>query len=342
MANADGNIAIRVQLLEARTAALEMGMVTDSMAAAKAQAVETGVAMGVTGDEISLTGDKSVAAGAKMTALGSGMSSLGRKLTMISVPLLAVAGYAVYTAIKYQQAMTLIQTQAGATAKEVSSMYNKVGNAAATFGFSPTAGAQAMYWIESGGLRGAKALDVLKASMIGAKVGGSDLGETANLLTGILNQNMRGVHGASDAMGQLIAIVGHGKMTLAELMTSLGTGLPDTAVLAGLNLRDVGAAMDVMTTKTLPANRAATGLRFLLKSMDAPTAAAQKMLAGINMSSTELATDLTKPNGLVVAFKDLKTHLTAAGVSGQAIPLSLTRRSAGREEWWPPPASTTT
>jgi len=49
--------------------------------------------------------------------------------------------------------------------------------------------------------------------------------------------------------------------------------------------------------------------------MEAPTAKASKALHSVGLSSTQLALDMHKPEGLVVALTDLKTHMDKAGLS---------------------------
>jgi TP901 family phage tail tape measure protein len=252
-------------------------------------------------------------AGSKIMSFGSGMISAGRSLSKLSVPILALAGYSVYAAMNFEKSMTLIQTQAGASAAEVKEMTGRVLDLSDATGVANTQLSQALYWIESVGYRGAKAYTILKAAAEGAKVGNTDAGETGNLLAGIMKNNLKDVTSAGQAMGKIIAIIGRGKLTMADFSTAVGRGILSFGQQAGLGLTDIGAAMDTLTQKHVPAAQAMTGLRFLLKSMVAPTAAATAQLALHGMSQYQLAADLRKPNGLITALKDLRAHL--AGMS---------------------------
>ena len=228
----------------------------------------------------------------------------------------AVAGaISLKMAADFEKSMLLVHTQAGYAESSIKGFSDAILKMAPSVGFAPKALADALFHIASAGVPAADAMNVLKAAAEGARVGAADLEETANALVGVMRTAPKDIHSAGEAMSTLTAIVGQGNMRLADLNAALGTGILPTAKLFGLGLRDVGAALDVMTSRGMPAELSATRLRTTLTMMVAPTSAAAGALKSIGLSGTQLADDLRKPNGLVVAIEDLKTHLVDSGLT---------------------------
>jgi TP901 family phage tail tape measure protein len=208
--------------------------------------------------------------------------------------------------------MELIRTQAGATQTEVNSMTQAILKMAPTVGTGPEELAAGLYHIESAGLRGAKALQVLQAAAEGAKVGHADLESVTNALIAAVNSGVGGITNMSQAMGTLNAIVGSGNMRMNDLTGAMSTGILSSAKTFGLSMQDVGAAIADMTNQGIPAQDAATRLRMTISLLGAPTTQAAKELASVGISSRQLADDMRK-GGLLQALTDLSGHLKASG-----------------------------
>jgi len=115
--------------------------------------------------------------------------------------------------------------------------------------------ATGLYHVESAGLRGAKALEVLRAAAKGAQIGHADLESVTNALIAANRSGIRGVGDMSAAMGQLNAIVGTGNMRMEDLSQSLSSGVLSSARGFGLSLRDVGSALATLTDAGVPPSR---------------------------------------------------------------------------------------
>jgi TP901 family phage tail tape measure protein len=254
--------------------------------------------------------------GSRMKSLGSGMSSFGHKLSSLSLPLLAVGGYAIKSAMDFTTSMTQLRTQAGASALEISKMSAAIEKGSFA-GKGPNELAQALYPIESVGLRGSKALNALHASAQGAAISGAGLTEVADALSGALGTGMYDIKSASGAMDAMNKVVGIGKLHLSDLTEAFATGILPAAKTAGLEFRDVGAAIDAMTRQGIPASVEATRLRTNLSQFEAPKGGALKALRSIGLGQYTLAEDLRKPNGLIVALTALKSHLATVGQNEQ-------------------------
>jgi TP901 family phage tail tape measure protein len=292
------------------------------------------------GREVSIVGEMLVAVGVNTAPLTAGMvaanaelrgfateaDATGKKASSsfnaVGVASLAIVGgvavigaESIKSATTFQSAMTLIQTQAGGSAAEVANMTQAVLALAPTVGMGPDVLAAGLYHIESAGLRGAQALDVLRVAAEGAKVGHADLETVTNALVAANQSGVKGVESMTGAMGTLNAIVGAGNMRMQDLTDAMGTGVLSTAKNYGVTIQSVGAALADMTDQGIPAVDAATRLNSAMRLMAAPTKAAKAELASIGISSMQLANDMRGPGGIASAVDDLKSHLDASGLS---------------------------
>lgn len=216
-------------------------------------------------------------------------------------------------AADFQQAMALLQTQAGASQAEVDSMSKSVLALAGQVGFAPEELAKGLYHIESAGFRGATALEALRIAAEGAKVGQANLEDVTNALNAVLVAGVPEAQNMTQAMGELNAIVGAGDMRMQDLAEAMGTGVLATAKTFGLGLKDVGAALAVFGDNNIRGAEGATKLRMAISLMGAPTQAAAKALATIGLASSDLADAMRGPDGLVGAMQLLQDHLVGSG-----------------------------
>ena len=250
-------------------------------------------------------------------------SKIGRALTMgITLPAAAVGYEAVKMAMSFDSAMNLIHTQAGASTTEVERMTGAVLDLTRTgqsYGQSAKDMALGLFPIESEGLRGAAALQVLKVAAAGAAVGQTDLADTANALTSAIRIFGGGASAAVGDMATLNAIVGQGKMHMDDLESALSTKFFPTAHAFGVTLAQAGAAVDVFTQQTGgSASNAATNLAQSLLRMEAPTSAGIKALDAFGLSATSLASDL-ESGGLPDALTALHSRYMQLVDDGQKI-----------------------
>ena len=245
---------------------------------------------------------------------GFPMIAAGATLAGLAMIGFAVASVKAATEFEYQ--MRMIETQAGASVAEVNRMSAAVLQLSSEgVQAGPISLAKGLYHIESVGIRGAQALDILKIAAQGAAVGNAGLEEVTNALLAAVVSGIDGVTDMSGAMGTLNGIVGQGNMRMQDLADSLSSGILATARTFGLSLQDVGAAMATMTDQGIPAEEAATRLRITIALIGAPTKIAATELKSIGISATQLADDMRKPNGLVIALRELSAHLKSSGLT---------------------------
>jgi TP901 family phage tail tape measure protein len=268
---------------------------------------------------------------AKLKGVGEGMKSVGRSMTSIGLPMLALGGYAVKTAASFQSSMEKIHTQAGASQMEVARMSKSLQNIAPSVGTGPNELSQGLYHIESNGLRGANALKALRVAAEGAQVGGANLEDVTNALGAAIAGGVVKVGHYSQAMGDMNAAVGAGDMRMQDFADALGTGLLGPMKRYGVSLRSTSAALAVFGDNNIRGAEAGTRLASAIRIMAAPSAAASKALGLIGIGQTQLADDLRKPDGLVKAMTDLKTHLKDSGYTASQQALIITRAFGGRQ-----------
>lgn len=237
-----------------------------------------------------------------------GIGGFGRAMTAATLPIAAVSGVAIKMGLDFEGAMERLHGQAGYAQKDIAGLEAAVLKAAPHLARTPNELAEALYHVASVGVPAAHAMQVVTAASIAANIGNANLEETTNGLVIVMKSLHQPASMAKEDMALLNEVVGAGNLRMNDLVGSLGKVLPQ-AQSFGLNLRDVGAAMDVMTSRGINAEMAATRLGMTFNLMGNPSATAQKSLATIGLSSNKLAEDMHKPDGLLVAVEDLKHHL---------------------------------
>jgi TP901 family phage tail tape measure protein len=235
-------------------------------------------------------------------------------LSIAAIGFITFQADAIKQAAQFEQSMTLLQTQAGATRTEVENMTAAVLRLGPSLQFGPQALAEALFQIESAGFRGANALELLTVAAQGARVGNADLTDTTSALVGILVSGIGGINGATDAMAQLNGVVGAGKIEMQDLVVSLKSGILATARAFGINFQQVGAAIDLLTDSATPAAEASTRLRISIALLGAPTRQAERELARVGLTSRNLADVMRSPAGLIGALRLLRDAMNRAGL----------------------------
>lgn len=270
----------------------------------------------VRADGIGTTNAKLASVERSLHGAGSAAGTFGSRLgTALKYGTTAAVGFgaeAIKMGVNFQQSMGLISTQAGASQREVNRLSDAVLNLAKRSAFGPQELADALFHVESVGYRGAKAMHVLDAAQKLAVVGQSDLESTTYALVSAQETGIKGTEKLSKTIGTLNAIVGHGDMRMEDLTAALSSGILPAAKNFGLSMRDVGAALDTMTARGVPAQEAATRLRMTFSLLGAPSQAAAKALGTIGLNATKLG-ETMQHGGLIPALELLKSHLDRAG-----------------------------
>jgi TP901 family phage tail tape measure protein len=257
--------------------------------------------------------------GSSASRLERGFGKLGKAAKGLSlalgVGLAAAAGEGLKKAVEFQSEMLKIQTQAGASAKDVKTLSAQVLELGKTAEQGPQQLSEALYHLKSVGMDNVSAMKALKTSSDLAAVGGSDLEATTNALAGAWRTGIRGAKNMTQAAQTLNATIGAGNMTMEDMVAALGTGILPTAKTFGLTLSQVGAALALFTDEGVDSASAATRLRMSISLLGAPSRAAEKQLDRIHLSGQKLGDAMRGPDGIIGAIRMLKAHLDASGLS---------------------------
>ncbi|MFE2469705.1 phage tail tape measure protein [Streptomyces mirabilis] len=281
-------------------------------------------------DSASRTFDK---IGRSARGTDSTLAKLGRtaKIAGEAVALGLAAGLAegAKSAAKFQSEMTRISTQAGGTAKDVQVLSDQVLKLGTTTQQGPQHLAESLYHLKSVGMDNVQAMKALKESSDLAAVGHANLEETTNALAGAWRTGIKGATSFHEAVSTVNAIIGAGNMSMDQFNAAIGTGILPSAKTFGLSMKQVGAALALMTDEGIDSASAATRLRMSFSLLGAPSGAAEKQLKKIGLTGLNLADAMRGPDGLIGAIRLLKDHLDASGLSASKQSQLLSRAFGG-------------
>ncbi|MCX4573090.1 phage tail tape measure protein [Streptomyces sp. NBC_01571] len=232
-------------------------------------------------------------------------------------------------AIRFQAEMTRISTQAGGTAKDVKVLSDQVLKLGTSTQQGPQHLAESLYHLKSVGMDNVQAMKALKESSDLAAVGHANLEETTNALAGAWRTGIKGATSFHEAVSTVNAIIGAGNMSMDQFNAAIGTGILPSAKTFGLSMKQVGAALALMTDEGIDSASAATRLRMSFSLLGAPSKAAEKQLGKIHLTGLQLADAMRGPKGLIGAIGLLKEHLDKSGMSASKQSQLLSRAFGG-------------
>ena len=232
-------------------------------------------------------------------------------------------------AVEFQSEMTRISTQAGGTAKDVKVLSDQVLKLGTTTQQGPQHLAESLYHLKSVGMDNVQAMKALKEASDLAAVGHANLEETTNALAGAWRTGIKGATSFHEAVSTVNAIIGAGNMSMDQFNAAIGTGILPSAKTFGLSMKQVGAALALMTDEGIDSASAATRLRMSFSLLGAPSGAAEKQLKKIGLTGLNLADAMRGPKGLIGAIGLLKEHLDKSGLSASKQSQLLSRAFGG-------------
>lgn len=266
--------------------------------------------LSASGAELEAMGLKGAQSMARFAASGEKLKKFGRSWTHnVTLPVAALGAVAGKMAIDFHQSMSLIQTQAGASAKEAHFLEGAVLNMAKNSKFGPHEMADALFRVRSAGFKAKEALDVLHQGSNLSTLGNSDLEMTTKALTGAAKA--LGLEKTGQLKGlaaEMNAIVGTGDMRMEELQDALSTGVLPAFISAGMGMRDYGSALTVMTDRNVPAIVSSTRLRTAVAMLVPHTKKAEDALKGVGVQGETLA-NLMRHKGLPATIEYLSSKL---------------------------------
>lgn len=238
--------------------------------------------------------------------LSKNASSIGNALTRnLSLPLLALGGYAIHAASDFETALgkiaglTPFLDQTGRSIDSVAKQLLTIASDPKVIA-GPTELANSLFLAGSAGLKASQAIDVVKLSAQGMSAGMGTAVDISKVLIAALNNYRSTGLTAAHAMDVLTVAIREGTAAPDEMAIALGRLLP-VAAAAGVTFEQVTASVAALTNLGVPTRVATTSLRALFSELLAPTAAATKRLDEFGISAAQLRDTLAN-NGPIAAF----------------------------------------
>jgi TP901 family phage tail tape measure protein len=235
-------------------------------------------------------------------------------------------------AADFQTAMTRVQTGAGESANNMKLVSNGVLAMAGQVGQSTEQLTSGLYTVESAGYHAQDALDVLRVSAQGAKVGAADLGTVTDAVTTAMNAYGMKASDVTGVMNALVATEGQGKTNMEALAGSMASILP-VASAAHVGLNEILGAMATMTAQGTSADVAATYLRQTIGQLSNPSAKAAQEMQGLGLNATKVAQDLGS-KGLAATLTEVTDAIQSKlGPAGTVVIETLKKASKNTTEY---------
>lgn len=214
----------------------------------------------------------------------------------MSAPFLAASGYGVKLAFDLQKNFSKIENLVGVTGTNLDSMKEAVKSISNEVGQGQVQLSQALFTVTSAGLRGAEAVDVLRASAKASTIGLGETEEVARATTAVIQAYGKENITAARAVNVLTSIVREGNVEASSLAPTLGK-IIGTASLMGISFEEVGANIATFTRLGVSAEQAVDGLQAIMTSMLKPSKEAEQILSDFGLSAEALRKSI-RENGL--------------------------------------------
>jgi len=254
--------------------------------------------------------------GKAVDAAGAKMSNAGRTMTMgLTAPILALGGAAFKFGSDFGETLDHIVGLAGVARDQVNAWKKDIYDISRATAKGPGELAEALYFITSAGIKGAAAMETLRAAAYAAAAG---LGETqvvADAVTSVLNAYGVSTISAAQATAVLVGAVREGKGEANEFAPAIGRVIPIASQL-GVSFDQVAAAIAAMTRTGLSADEAVTALRGIFTELVQGGGQGAEVLAKVGLSAEALQKQLREEGLLAVlrtlsvAFKGNMTDLS--------------------------------
>lgn len=218
--------------------------------------------------------------------LESAVSQTASRLKVVGIAAAAAIGIGISKYGEHDKKIREISTLLNdVSEKDIKKMGVEISNMSMRFAQSFDSMAKARYDIISAGFtNAADSAEVLEEAAKLAVGGVAEVSSTSLILTRVLNSYVRTAKDAAEVSDVLFTTVRLGQTTIPELAQFIGNVSP-VAKVAGLSLKNLGAAMATITLGGLDTATAAVSLRGALLGLASPAVEAKKAmdLAGISV-----------------------------------------------------------
>ncbi len=178
-----------------------------------------------------------------------------------------VAEEAYKLAKEYQHAMKKVETISKATQSNFYAISSRVFELSKVSLDGPVALAEAYYEIVAAGHDGAEGIKVLETALKAAVGGVTSTTAAAKGLTTVLNAWKLNAEQVNEVSDVLFTTVEHGNTTFEQLSSSIGKVAP-LAASSGVELKEVAAAVAILTKQGVPTAQAITQIRSAIEGLN--------------------------------------------------------------------------
>lgn len=246
-------------------------------------------------------------AGDKLYKLGTKAREAGEALMPMSAAVSAAAGVSVKFAADFESAMTKVVTIAGESDTEINKLKQGILDLAPTVGIGPKPLADALLVVESTGLRGQKAMDVLTMSARSSALGLGETKDIARALTAAINAYGSENLSASKASDVLFQAVKAGGAEASEFAGTLGRVVGIAAEM-GVSFEEVTGFIATFTRLGVNSEEAVTALRATLTNFLNPAKQTRDIMNEMGESAESIRIAI-KEKGLAATLSDLTERL---------------------------------
>ena len=285
--------------------------------------------------------DALAASVAKQQTAMQSFANSAPKLTRMATWSIGLIGGAVYEGIKqytdFNKKMVQASTEAGISFDKQAQLTKNIGQIAKDTGRSYNDLADALYrvgsatsgWNSGKGASTGQITDLVRQTANLATIGnlssGAQSDQAARVIGAVVNSGMA-KGGTKNAAAQINAIVGAGDIRMSEFITALGRGVLTSGKSVGLDLKQVGAYVDLLTSRGVTGASAGTYVAHAFQLLAGSTSQAAGIQGALGIESGKM-TDIMKNQGLGPAVQYLYEHmqklqavpyLQYGGATGQA------------------------
>ncbi len=213
----------------------------------------------------------------KLKNVGSTVSGAGDKVLKFTAPLVAGGIASLKFATDFEDSIAKVSTIADETEVSMGDLRKQILKLSSDTGIASSEIANNVYDAISAGQKTGDAVNFVANSTKLAKAGFAEAGQSLDLLTTIMNSyglKSKEVNNVSDI---LIQTQNKGKVTVAELSSSMGKVIP-TANSLGVNLQQVASGYAIMTSKGIKAAETTTYMNSMLNEMGKSGTTANKAI----------------------------------------------------------------
>jgi len=253
---------------------------------------------------------KTAAAGLQLNfnKVADSLTRVGKKLTHgLTLPLIGFATAATKMSGDFEAALAKITGLVGVSRDQVGAWRDDLLSMSTALGRGPKKLADAMFFITSAGLRGAVAMDTLRASTKASVAGLGEIETVADAATSALNAYGSENISASEAVDVLVATVREGKAAADAIAGSIGRVIP-LASQMGVSFNQVGGVIAALTRIGFSADESVTSLQAVLSGLLKPTKEAEDALRAAGLSASGLRAAI-RENGLLTTLNSMYNAL---------------------------------